>query len=69
MVPLARYAYFKHILAQNNTKQYEPIIIKGILEFFKNKSNKAIKNNLTFKEFLANILKCESDLCYKATHN
>lgn len=29
MVTLARYAYFKHILAQNNIKQYEPITRKG----------------------------------------
>lgn len=35
--------------------------LKGILEFFEDESGKAIKNKLTYKEFLANILKCESD--------
>ena len=31
--------------------------LKGILEFFENESNKAIKNKLTYKKFLANISK------------
>lgn len=39
----------------------ENLKLKGIAEFFESEYKKATQNKLTYKEFLVNILKCESE--------